>query len=294
MKLEIDGNKPYAYVLSGTETEIENNELRIKLWKTDSIRYKTLNRITSLIEQINTCKDDIQIKSLSDYVNQSIEEFENICKQTDSLRLEFIIDHPDYQITPNLLHLLTERGYFDTSELAILFMSLPQKIQSSTMGRLANKQIKRKSQAMIGTPAPDFDIDDPEKKRGKLSDYKNRNYVLLDFWASWCGPCLKEIPKLKELYNQHTIKGLTIIGISLDEDKESWQNAINNHGLDIWPQVLNTAPSGELFNEKDLSETYNLDTGIPFYVLIDKQGKVIARWEWIGEEQINELKAILN
>ena len=60
----------------------------------------------------------------------------------------------------------------------------------------------------------------------ELANYKNKTFVLLDFWASWCMPCLKEIPKMKEVYKKYNEKGLTIIGISLDRVKDSWSEAI--------------------------------------------------------------------
>ena len=59
----------------------------------------------------------------------------------------------------------------------------------------------------------------------ELANYKNKTFVLLDFWASWCMPCLKEIPKMKEVYKKYNEKGLTIIGISLDRVKDSWSEA---------------------------------------------------------------------
>ena len=101
---------------------------------------------------------------------------------------------------------------------------------------------------------------------------------LLDFWASWCGPCLREMPNMKDLHRTYKEKGLTIIGISLDEDTDSWNQAINEYKLNIWPQILDMES-----NDESISDVYNVQS-IPHYILIDKQGKIVARWQL---EQIN-------
>ena len=118
----------------------------------------------------------------------------------------------------------------------------------------------------------------------ELANYKNKTFVLLDFWASWCMPCLKEIPKMKEVYKKYNEKGLTIIGISLDRVKDSWSEAIRKYNLNVWPQILSSETNEKDEKENNLSYLYNCDA-IPFYVLIDKEGKVVAKWEHIIKRQ---------
>lgn len=91
-------------------------------------------------------------------------------------------------------------------------------------------------------------------------------------------PCLKEIPKMKEVYKKYNEKGLTIIGISLDRVKDSWSEAIRKNNLNVWPQILSSETNEKDEKENNLSYLYNCDA-IPFYVLIDKEGKVVAKWE---------------
>ena len=112
----------------------------------------------------------------------------------------------------------------------------------------------------------------------ELANYKNKTFVLLDFWASWCMLCLKEIPKMKEVYKKYNEKGLTIIGISLDRVKDSWSEAIRKNNLNVWPQILSSETNEKDEKENNLSYLYNCDA-IPFYVLIDEEGKVVAKWE---------------
>ena len=112
----------------------------------------------------------------------------------------------------------------------------------------------------------------------ELANYKNKTFVLLDFWASWCMPCLKEIPKMKEVYKKYNEKGLTIIGISLDRVKDSWSEAIRKYNLNVWPQILSSETNEKDEKENNLSYLYNCDA-IPFYVLIDKEGKILVNEE---------------
>ena len=126
----------------------------------------------------------------------------------------------------------------------------------------------------------------------ELANYKNKTFVLLDFWASWCMPCLKEIPKMKEVYKKYNEKGLTIIGISLDRVKDSWSEAIRKYNLNVWPQILSSETNEKDEKENNLSYLYNCDA-IPFYVLIDKEGKVVAKWEHIGGVQLKELDMLI-
>jgi peroxiredoxin len=121
----------------------------------------------------------------------------------------------------------------------------------------------------VGHQAPDFSIPGIDGKPVKLSDYKGK-YVMLDFWASWCVPCRKENPNVVKLYQQYHPKGLNIIGISLDEDKNAWQKAINDDHL-AWSH------GSELKNFNGPTvQSYQVQA-IPSNFIIDPSGKIIAK-----------------
>ncbi len=122
----------------------------------------------------------------------------------------------------------------------------------------------------VGKEAPEITMPDVNGKEVKLSSFRGK-YVLVDFWASWCGPCRQENPNLVNAYNKFKNKNFTILGVSLDRpgQKDKWLKAIKDDGL-TWPQI-----SDLQFWNSPVVATYGFD-GIPFNVLLDPQGKVIA------------------
>ncbi len=135
-----------------------------------------------------------------------------------------------------------------------------------------------------GKPAPAFSYPDPTGKNVSLAAYKGK-YVLIDFWASWCGPCRQAIPKVKELYRQYKDKGFEVLGVSIDNSKEAWLKAVEEEGAP-WTQILTP--------DIRKTQTEYMFSGIPTMYLVDDQGKIVDKFLGYTEETETKIKEVLN
>ena len=127
----------------------------------------------------------------------------------------------------------------------------------------------KKQRSITGRPFIDFEAEAPDGTKHHLSEYAaHGQYVLIDFWASWCGPCVASFPFMKQLYADYKDRGLCFIGVSCDKDRNAWLKALDKHQLP-WTALLSPADKGDALNLYGVS-------GIPAVILIAPDGTIIS------------------
>lgn len=165
-----------------------------------------------------------------------------------------------------------------------IYDTLTPAVKKSYFGTKMGELVAFSAATAIGAVAPDFTQNDLTGKPVSLSSFRGQ-YVLLDFWASWCQPCRQENPNIVAAYNAFKDKGFTILGVSLDQDSTAWKKAIADDKL-TWNHV-----SDLKYWENAAAKTYGIRS-IPASFLLDKEGKIIAK-NLRGEELAAKLAELL-
>lgn len=167
-----------------------------------------------------------------------------------------------------ILNVLQQKNNSNYLPFANLFV---ESFRDSDPAAVANLQmeIKKSQSFMIGGEAPDFTQKTPDGKDMSLSELRGK-VVLIDFWASWCGPCRRENPNVVRMYNQYKDKGFDILGVSLDKTQDRWVEAIQQDGL-AWHHVSDLKGWSN-----EVAQAYGVRS-IPHTVLVDAEGKILAR-----------------
>jgi peroxiredoxin len=176
------------------------------------------------------------------------------------------------------------RNRLEPEEFQQLFSSLDTSVQESAYGEGVTAYIKSLKANGVNIAADDFSQQDTKGQEVKLSSFRGK-YVLVDFWASWCGPCRQENPNVVKAYHKYKDKNFTILGVSLDDNRDRWLRAINQDGL-AWTQVSDLKGWGN-----EVAVQYGIQS-IPANFLVDPTGKIIAR-NLRGEELEQKLEQLL-
>lgn len=182
----------------------------------------------------------------------------------------FLKKHSSSEVTAFVVYsAINNDRNIKTAVADTMFAFLTGKAKTSFYGNELSKMLGKLRAIEVGYNAPDFTLPDSTGvKKYSLSSLKGK-YVLVDFWASWCGPCKQEIPYLKEAYNKYHNKGFEIMSISLDDKKIAWTNALKLYEMP-WIHVSDIKGFNSIVND-----LYHVPS-IPKTLLLDKTGKIIA------------------
>lgn len=196
-------------------------------------------------------------------------EYQQIVKKYNDQIAELMVQKSPSLAVINLL----QAGTLDKDQHFNSYLAIAEKLKKewSTYSHAKSfiELVDQLKTTAIGQPAPEIALPNPEGQVIKLSSMKGK-YVLVDFWAKWCGPCRQENPNVVRVYNKYKDKGFTVFGVSLDRTKEDWLKAIKDDNL-TWTHV-----SDLKFWQSEAAKTYGI-TGIPFSILLDPDGVIIAK-----------------
>ena len=297
MTISLERSRPYDYDMRGVSVWLQQKECREFLGDMPRIAYEKSRDVQTLNEEWMKAYEtkSESADSLMKAFYSAVQEYKTLAAKGLDLKLEFITSHTDNAISPYLLYEVAGAQHADISTIHSAYERLSEQNKNSLLGQMAKSKIDVISVDTggdVGDKAFDFNRCGVDGKSVRMADVlADGEYLLLDFWASWCLPCLQQIPDVQRVYEKYHPKGLNIIGISSDEDEQAWRAAIDRYNLQVLSEEL-TDGDRLLFEEfENIADRYEVYE-IPCFILIDSTGEIVARWQHFSDEIFSYLDTL--
>lgn len=275
IKVTIDKDSIQKSKVSGTYNNDEYVSFIEDITKTQKSLIDFQKNNNQKMQQAQQAQDTAVINSL---MKQYMEIQKEVGENSKKKYYTYAESHPKSYITVILIQQLLNDPASDPKKLESLYNSLDESLKTTTPGKEIKTRFGQAKMPSVGaTAAPvgsakwraDFSAPNPEGKVVSLKQSLGK-VTIVDFWASWCGPCRQENPNVVAIYKELHSKGLNIIGVSLDKDAAKWKEAIAKDGL-TWTHVSNLK-----FWDEPIAKQYNVES-IPATFILDASGKVVAQ-----------------
>ena len=277
--------EPVKFSLSSTDS-IKNASIQGSKVNDDNKKLETyLEPANAKMEVLMT---EYRSASEEDQKSEAFQENINtrygaIKQEIDNAYLLFIKENSNSFISLTALNAFA--GSFpDVEKIEPILNSLSSEVKNTKEWKAFADRMNSLKKIAIGAIAPEFSQADPDGKEIKLSDFRGK-YLLIDFWAAWCGPCRQENPNVVAAYNEYKDKNFEILGVSLDQTRDAWLAAIEKDGL-TWPQV-----SDIKYWNNEVARLYAVRS-IPQNFLLDPEGKIVAK-NLRGKQLAEKLEELL-
>lgn len=277
IKVTIVKDSLHKSTLGGT-----NNNDKFQKFNTES---RAISEKVAKFEKDNgSVMQKAQMSNDTVTINKLMKDYKKFQDEMNEYSKKFIKENNDAYLSVLLLENFLMRQYFTPEEVKLYFEKLDKELLETKSAKNIKKVLDSMSDISIGKPAPNFSAPSPDGKTISLKESLGK-VTIIDFWASWCGPCRAENPNVVAMYNELHDQGLNIIGVSLDKDGTKWKEAIVKDKL-TWTHVSNLK-----FWDEPIAKKYNVQS-IPATFILDAKGNIVAK-DLRGDALKAKIKEIL-
>ncbi|MDE6377423.1 MAG: AhpC/TSA family protein [Duncaniella sp.] len=259
-----------TFVLEGdnyTGAEVKGSSLTYEMDSINTVNASIYDQMQALYARASEVQDD------SVATAALMAEYKGFNEQLQNVKTDFIKTHPSSYVSADLLPAL--QGSLELDQLKELYNGLSPEVQAAA--EPTGKYIAALESLTPGSPAPAIAGKDQNGNEVSLESLKGK-VVLLDFWATWCGPCRASLPHVKELWEKYNGKGMQVLAVSLDRDADAWKEFIANSGMGMenYANIIDEGGAN--------ADAYAIQF-IPSKFIIDREGNFLGRFD--NEEELN-------